>query len=84
VYEFLTKNGMTVVLHPLHSSNLQSVIFLFPYLKLALNRRFDNIITIQEQSQAALAEFTTSRHMATHGTQGKCSYYRKKKTLEVI
>jgi len=56
VQELLTCNGMTLVPYPLYCPN----IFLFLKLKHAVQgRSFHNVRAIQEQVQAASAEFST-------------------------
>jgi histone-lysine N-methyltransferase SETMAR len=58
VQEYLAKNGMVVFLHTPYSPDLVPCDFLLPPKpKLSLKgRRFDDIITIQKQLQAILAE----------------------------
>jgi histone-lysine N-methyltransferase SETMAR len=57
---FLTKNNMTVVLHPPYSSDLVPCDFsLFPQLKIKLKgRHFDTIERIEAESQAVLNTLT--------------------------
>jgi len=59
VQKFLDKNSTTFVSHPPHTPDLASYNF-FPKLKLALKlRRFDVIITFQNQTQSTLVVLKT-------------------------
>jgi hypothetical protein len=61
VCEFLAKNKMTVIPHPLYSTDLVLChFFVFPKLRMALKgRSFNHITIIPVKFQDALAKFQT-------------------------